>query len=102
MGAGLAQDCCLLTDGRFSGASRGFIIGHITPEAWIGGNIALVKDGDIVVVDAEKNLIEIEVTDEVLAERRKLWVAPKPVYSRGVLFRYARDVKGAEVGAYTD
>ncbi|GAA5868572.1 hypothetical protein JCM1840_005493 [Sporobolomyces johnsonii] len=102
MGAGLGNSTALISDGRFSGASRGFIVGHITPEAAVGGPIALVRDGDYIAIDAEAKTIHLEVSDEELAERRKSWRAPEPKYKRGVLYRYARDVKGAEFGAYTD
>ncbi|SGY15377.1 BQ5605_C013g07351 [Microbotryum silenes-dioicae] len=102
MGAGLGGKTCLLTDGRFSGASRGFIIGHITPEAAVGGPIALVHDGDIIAIDAVSREINLEVDDANLAERKKEW-KPRPLkHKRGVLYRYARDVKGADQGAYTD
>jgi dihydroxyacid dehydratase/phosphogluconate dehydratase len=76
--------------------------GHITPEAYDGGPIALVRDGDTIIIDAEKLSIDLEVSDEELARRREEWVKPALKHSRGVLFRYARDVKGAELGAYTD
>ncbi|GAA5947472.1 hypothetical protein JCM1841_001173 [Sporobolomyces salmonicolor] len=102
MGAGLGNSTALISDGRFSGASRGFIVGHITPEAAVGGAIALVRDGDYIAIDAEAKTIHLEVSDEELAARRKSWRAPEPKYTRGVLYRYARDVKGAEFGAYTD
>ncbi|SGY65962.1 BQ5605_C004g02609 [Microbotryum silenes-dioicae] len=102
MGAGLGGSVCLLTDGRFSGASRGFIIGHITPEAAIGGPIALVQDGDMIHIDAVTREITAEVDDKTLEERKKGWKAPAHKHRRGVLYRYARDVKGADEGAYTD
>jgi len=105
MGAGLGTSCCLLTDGRFSGASRGFIIGHITPEAQLGGPIAFVQDGDIVRIDAETNTIEWLVHDKVAAERKAAWEATGPrafKVKRGVLFRYARDVGPASHGAFCD
>jgi len=105
VGAGLGQTTCLITDGRFSGASRGFIIGHVVPEARVGGPIALVKDGDRIVVDAEKRTIEWLVDDAVKAERRKEWEQSgqdKLNVRRGVLYRYARDVAPASEGAYCD
>jgi len=104
MGAGLGKSTCLITDGRFSGASRGFIIGHVVPEAQVGGPIALVKDGDKIVVDAASRTIEWLVDDATKLERRKEWTAedhPLKV-RRGVLFRYARDVAPASEGAYCD
>ena len=77
MGAGLGNDCALITDGRFSGGSHGFVIGHITPEAQVGGPIGLIEDGDIIEIDAEKRTIEaVDVTEEIFAERRKKWEAP--------------------------
>ncbi|KAH8119269.1 dihydroxy-acid dehydratase [Phellopilus nigrolimitatus] len=104
MGAGLGPTTCLITDGRFSGASRGFIIGHVVPEAQVGGPIALVHDGDRIVVDAKTRTIDWQVDEETKAQRQKEWEAvehPLKV-KRGVLFRYARDVAPANVGAYCD
>ncbi|THH09401.1 hypothetical protein EW145_g2054 [Phellinidium pouzarii] len=104
MGAGLGSSTCLITDGRFSGASRGFIIGHVVPEAQVGGPIALVRDGDKIVVDAMTRTIEWLVDDESKAQRQKEWeTTVHPLKAkRGVLFRYARDVAPANVGAYCD
>ncbi|KAI5123692.1 hypothetical protein M0805_001720 [Coniferiporia weirii] len=104
MGAGLGSSTCLITDGRFSGASRGFIIGHVVPEAQVGGPIALVHDGDKIVVDAKTRTIEWLVDEETKAQRLKEWEATEhPLKARrGVLFRYARDVAPANVGAYCD
>ncbi|KAI5480878.1 dihydroxy-acid dehydratase [Pseudohyphozyma bogoriensis] len=103
VGAGLGHGkVALITDGRFSGASRGFIIGHVTPEAQVGGPIALVQDGDIVTVDADNRTIDVEVDEATFAARRKDWAAPPLKHKRGVLYRYARDVRGADEGAYTD
>jgi len=105
MGAGLGDCTALITDGRFSGASRGFIIGHVVPEARVGGPIALVKDGDRIVVDSEKRAIDWLVSDEEQARRKAEWDASDKGQlkeRRGVLFRYARDVAPANVGAYTD
>ncbi|KLO14627.1 dihydroxy-acid dehydratase [Schizopora paradoxa] len=104
MGAGLGKSTCLITDGRFSGASRGFIIGHVVPEAQVGGPIALVKDGDKILVDAASRSIEWLVDEATKLERQKEWEAndhPLKV-RRGVLFRYARDVAPASEGAYCD
>lgn len=94
-GAGLANSTALITDGRFSGASRGFIIGHVVPEARLGGPIALVKDGDKITIDSEKREINWHVSDEEHERRRKEWEASdkgKLTVKRGVLLRYARDV----------
>lgn len=104
MGAGLGKSTCLITDGRFSGASRGFIIGHVVPEAQVGGPIALVKDGDKILVDAASRTIEWLVDETTKQERQKEWAAkdhPLKV-RRGVLFRYARDVAPASEGAFCD
>lgn len=105
MGANLGPHVCLITDGRFSGASRGFVIGHVVPEAFVGGPIALVRDGDIVTVDAVANSIDVEVGVEEMKQRREVWEKEgKREYrvKRGVLLRYARDVADASQGAYTD
>jgi len=104
MGAGLGNSVCLITDGRFSGASRGFIIGHVTPEAQIGGPIALVRDGDRIVVDAASRSIDWQVDPAVQEQRRKEWENEKRdiTVRRGILFRYARDVAPASEGAYCD
>ena len=102
MGAGLGKDVALLTDGRFSGGSHGFIIGHIVPEAMEGGPIALVEDGDSIVIDAEKRAIDLEISDEEFARRRKAWKAPPPRYTKGTLSKYAQLVKNASEGCVTD
>lgn len=102
MGYGLGKDVALLTDGRFSGGSHGFLIGHITPEAAVGGPIALVNDGDVIVIDAENNKIDVLVDEAVLAERKKLWKPPVPRYTRGTLYKYARLVSDASTGCVTD
>ena len=102
MGAGLGKDVALITDGRFSGGTHGFVVGHITPEAQEGGNIALVKDGDIITIDAETNSIILEVSEEELNQRRKNWKAPKLKFDRGVLYKYARTVSSASKGCVTD
>uniref|UniRef100_A0AAV1UDT1 dihydroxy-acid dehydratase n=1 Tax=Peronospora matthiolae TaxID=2874970 RepID=A0AAV1UDT1_9STRA len=103
MGAGLGKDVAMLTDGRFSGGSHGFIIGHITPEAQVGGPIALVKNGDKIMVDAEKNRIDfIDVSAEVLAQRKKKWVAPPLKATRGTLYKFIKNVKSASEGCVTD
>jgi len=102
MGANLGTDVALITDGRFSGASKGFIIGHITPEAQSGGNIALVQDGDTIEIDGDKNKINMLVTDEELKVRRDNWVAPPLRVQKGVLYRYAKCVSSATTGCVTD
>lgn len=105
MGAGLGNSTALVTDGRFSGASRGFIIGHVVPEATLGGPIALVEDGDRIVIDAMTRTIDWVVDEDVKAARRRAWEASGKSalkVKRGVLYRYARDVAPANVGAYCD
>jgi dihydroxy-acid dehydratase len=102
MGAGLGDGVALITDGRFSGGTHGFVVGHITPEAQEGGVIALVKDGDIITIDAESNTITLEVTDQELQRRRQEWTAPRLKADRGVLYKYARTVSSASQGCVTD
>jgi dihydroxy-acid dehydratase len=102
MGAGLGKDIALLTDGRFSGGSHGFIIGHITPEAQEGGPIGLVRDGDRIVIDAATCEIGVEVSDAELATRRAAWISPAPKATSGVLGKYVRLVKPASQGCVTD
>lgn len=102
MGAGLGKDVALLTDGRFSGGSHGFIVGHITPEAQEGGAIALVQDGDILTIDAAKRTIEVALTTEELAVRRAGWIAPPLKVSRGTLYKYIKLVSSASEGCVTD
>ncbi|CAM3508770.1 dihydroxy-acid dehydratase [Zobellia roscoffensis] len=102
MGAGLGKDVALITDGRFSGGTHGFVVGHISPEAQEGGNIALVEDGDIITIDAETNSINVEVSDEVFAKRKESWVEPELKFKKGVLYKYARSVSSAAQGCVTD
>jgi dihydroxy-acid dehydratase len=102
MGRGLGSDVALITDGRFSGGSHGFVAGHVTPEAAEGGLIALVKNNDPITIDAEKRAITLDVPEEELAARRAKWQPPKPRYTRGVLAKYARTVGSASEGAVTD
>jgi dihydroxy-acid dehydratase len=102
MGAGLGMDVALITDGRFSGGSHGFIIGHVVPEAQEGGPLALVQDGDIVTIDAERNLLTVAVTDEEMARRRAHWKMPPYKATRGTLFKYIKNVKNASEGCVTD
>ncbi len=101
-GRGLSQEVALLTDGRFSGGSHGFVIGHVTPEAHLGGPIALVEDGDTITVDADKAEINLHVSDEDLAARKAKWQAPAPYAQRGTLAKYAQLVSSASEGAVTD
>ncbi|MEJ7766072.1 MAG: dihydroxy-acid dehydratase [Acidimicrobiales bacterium] len=101
-GVGRAADCALITDGRFSGGTRGFCIGHIAPEAVDGGPIAFVADGDRIVIDVHSHSIDLDVDEAELARRRELWKLPQPRYSSGVLAKYARLAQGAERGAVTE
>jgi dihydroxy-acid dehydratase len=100
-GAGLGSDVALVTDGRFSGATKGYSVGHIAPEAFSGGPIALVADGDSIVIDAERRRIDLLVDDDELGRRRAAWSPPKPRYERGALAKYARLVSSADHGAVT-
>ncbi|MBH8611010.1 dihydroxy-acid dehydratase [Pseudomonas mohnii] len=102
MGKGLGKEVALITDGRFSGGSHGFVVGHITPEAFDGGPIALVENGDNITIDAETRQITVNVSDAELAERKSRWVRPEPKYKRGVLAKYAKTVSSASEGAVTD
>ncbi|MDF1812326.1 MAG: dihydroxy-acid dehydratase [Verrucomicrobiales bacterium] len=102
MGAGLGNDVALITDGRFSGGSHGFVIGHVTPEAHVGGPIALIKNGDKILIDAKSREITLQVSKKELKERKEKWKQPKPRYKRGVLAKYAKLVSSASTGAVTD
>ncbi|MCO7185460.1 dihydroxy-acid dehydratase [Tenacibaculum sp. XPcli2-G] len=102
MGVGLGKDVALITDGRFSGGTHGFVVGHITPEAQEGGVIALVKDGDTITINAETNTINLEVSEEELTKRKQEWIAPPLKVKRGVLYKYARTVASASNGCVTD
>lgn len=102
MGKGLGKEVALITDGRFSGGSHGFVVGHITPEAFEGGPIALVENGDRIIIDAETRQITVDVSEAVLAERKSRWVRPESKYKRGVLAKYAKTVSSASEGAVTD
>jgi dihydroxy-acid dehydratase len=102
MGRGLGKDVALITDGRFSGGSHGFVVGHITPEAYVGGPIALVKNGDPITIDAEKRTLNLGISASEMKARAKAWKQPKPRYTRGVLAKYAKLVNSAHLGAVTD
>ena len=102
MGAGLGNDVALMTDGRFSGGSHGFIIGHVVPEAQEGGPIALVRDGDTITIDAVANEIKVDLSDEELTDRRTAWNAPPFKANRGTLYKYIKTVKNASEGCVTD
>jgi dihydroxy-acid dehydratase len=102
VGAGLANDVAMITDGRFSGGSHGFIVGHVTPEAQVGGTLALVENGDVITIDAEKNRIDVDVPDDELAKRKAAWTAPPFKATRGTLHKYIKTVKSASEGCVTD
>ena len=102
MGAGLGDRVALITDGRFSGATHGLVVGHVAPEAATGGLIGLVREGDSVTVDAEARRLSLDVPEEEILERRAAWTAPAPRFTRGVLAKYARTVSSASLGAVTD
>lgn len=102
MGAGLGSDVALMTDGRFSGGSHGFIVGHITPEAQLGGPLALVRDGDQITIDAEANRLDVAVSEDDMATRARGWAAPPLKATRGTLYKYIKNVKTASEGCVTD
>ncbi len=102
MGAGLGKDVAMITDGRFSGGSHGFIIGHVVPEAQEGGPIALVKDGDQIIIDAETNQIHVDISDEEMAQRKSAWTMPAYKFNRGTLYKFIKSVKNASEGCVTD
>lgn len=101
-GAGLGGSVALITDGRFSGGSHGFLVGHITPEAYKGGLIGLVEDNDIIEIDAVNNIINLDVPEEIIAERRAKYVQPALKVKNGVLYKYAKTVSSASKGCVTD
>ena len=100
-GSGLGEDVLLITDGRFSGATRGASIGHVAPEAAVGGPIGLVQDGDTVVMDVDRRELAVRVSDDELDRRRQEWSPPPPKYTRGVMAKYAKLVSSASEGAVT-
>jgi dihydroxy-acid dehydratase len=102
MGAGLGGDVALITDGRFSGGSHGFIVGHIVPEAQEGGPIALIRDGDVITIDAQSRRIDANVSDEEFARRRKDWRMPPYKAARGTLHKFIKTVRSASEGCVTD
>lgn len=102
MGAGLGSDVALITDGRFSGGSHGFIVGHVTPEAQVGGPIGLVKNGDVITIDAKENRIDVAISDAEMETRRKAFQAPPLKATRGTLYKYIKNVKSASEGCVTD
>jgi dihydroxy-acid dehydratase len=102
IGAGLGKSVALITDGRFSGGTHGFVVGHITPEAYEGGVIAFVEDDDIIEIDATKNTINLKIADEIIAKRKAAWKQPALKATKGVLYKYAKSVKNAAEGCVTD
>ena len=102
MGAGLGKSVALITDGRFSGGTHGFVVGHITPEAQLGGVIGLIEDGDTIVIDATNKTINVKLTDDELATRKGKWIAPPLKHTKGILYKYARTVSTASEGCVTD
>jgi dihydroxy-acid dehydratase len=102
IGLGLGDSVGLITDGRFSGGTFGMVVGHIAPEAAVGGNLALVNEGDLITIDADRRLLQVHLTDEELAERHENWQPPQARYTRGVIAKYAKLVSSSSVGAVTD
>ncbi|HET7360592.1 MAG TPA: dihydroxy-acid dehydratase, partial [Salinimicrobium sp.] len=102
MGAKLGKDVALITDGRFSGGTHGFVVGHITPEAQQGGLLALIENGDEIIINAEANTIDVALTPEEIEKRRKNWSAPELKFNKGVLYKYSKTVSSASQGCVTD
>ena len=102
IGEGLGDSVGLITDGRFSGGTYGMVVCHVAPEAFVGGNIALVQEGDSITIDAAQRLLQLNIADAELAQRRAAWQAPQSRYTRGVLAKYAKLVSSASRGAVTD
>src|SRR5437867_8905047 len=102
VGAGLGDSVGVITDGRFSGGTYGLVVGHVAPEAAVGGALALVQEGDPITIDAERRVLQLDVSDAELARRRARWKPPAPRYTSGVLAKYAKLVSSASVGAVTD
>jgi dihydroxy-acid dehydratase len=102
IGQGLGDSVGLITDGRFSGGTYGMGVGHVAPEAFVGGTIALVREGDSITIDAEKRLLQLNLPDEEIEERRRTWKPPAPRYHRGVLAKYLKLVPTSSQGAVTD
>jgi dihydroxy-acid dehydratase len=102
IGMGLGDSVGLITDGRFSGGTYGLVVGHVAPEAAVGGTIALVEEGDAITIDAEARLLQLNVPEEELARRQAAWQPPAPRYTRGILAKYAKLVSSSSLGAVTD
>ena len=101
VGAGMGDSVALMTDGRFSGATHGLMVGHVAPEAYRGGPIGLVRDGDMISIDVKRRTLDVELSESELEERRKHWKAPEPRYESGVMAKYAALVSSASLGAVT-
>ena len=101
IGEGLGDSVGLITDGRFSGGTHGMVVGHVSPEAQVGGPLAFVAEGDVITIDADKQLLSIALSDQELANRKKAWTAP-PIRYKGVLRKYSKQVSSASLGAITD
>jgi len=102
IGAGLGDSVGLITDGRFSGGTYGMVVGHVAPEAALGGTLALLEEGDTITIDADRRLLQVDLSDATLTRRRAAWKAPTPRYTTGVLHKYAKLVSSASLGAVTD
>ena len=102
IGAGLGDTVGLITDGRFSGGTYGMVVGHVAPEAYVGGTIALVQEGDSITIDAPTRLLQLNVSEDELERRRAAWTPPAPRYTRGVLAKYAKLVSSSSLGAVPD
>jgi dihydroxy-acid dehydratase len=102
IGQGLGESVGLVTDGRFSGGTWGMVVGHVAPEAYVGGNIALIEENDSITIDARKLLVQLNVSDAELVQRRARWKPPAPKYTYGVLAKYVKLVSTASIGAITD
>jgi dihydroxy-acid dehydratase len=100
-GAGLLNDVALITDGRFSGGSHGMVVGHVAPEAQVGGVIGLLNDGDVITINSHKKELSVDLSDAEIEKRRASWSAPEPRYKRGALYKFAQLVSSASQGAYT-
>jgi len=102
MGAGLGKDVALITDGRFSGGTHGFVVGHIVPEAYEGGTLAIVKDGDVITIDSENNILHVDISEKEIINRIENWKKPEPKIDKGILYKYVKSVSNASEGCVTD
>ena len=102
MGAGLGKDVALITDGRFSWGTHGFVVGHIVPEAYEGGTLAIVKDGDVITIDSENNILHVDISEKEITNRIENWKKPEPKIDKGILYKYVKSVSNASKGCVTD